>query len=103
MHRAVLLLMYDLPAVSSDEKKELSKFRRNIKILGFVPMQESIYVKLLRHYSNVKIEVERVESIKPSNGLVQVLPLYLAEFKRLNTVTGDGFDTSLFSDDIVVL
>lgn len=54
-------------------------------------------------FSSVRVEVESIESIKPRKGLVQVLPLYLTEFKRLNTIMGDGFDISLFSDDIVVV
>ena len=102
-YRGVLLLMYDLPVISSEDRKETERFRKNIRRLGYVPMQKSVYVKLLRQYAGISSEMEKIEFIKPESGLIQVIPLTLAEFKKLNTVRGEGFDMSFFSDDVIVV
>lgn len=102
-HRGVILVMYDLPVASAVERKSAAKFRKDIMKLGYVPMQKSVYVKLLRQYSLFLAEIRRLDKIKPYTGLVQVLPLGLADFKKMGTIVGEGFDVSIFADDILVI
>ena len=101
--RGVLMLMYDVPSKSAVERREYTHFRKAILQEGFIQLQESVYVRLYRNYSYACTDVERIRSIAPEGGSVQLLPLSLNNFSSLITVRGSAFDMSMFSDDVVWL
>ena len=41
-----ILVFFDLPSVTSEEKREYLKFRKMLVKSGFLMMQESVYSKL---------------------------------------------------------
>lgn len=99
--RGVLMLMYDLPVQTADQRRVYNSFRKTLVKKGFVQMQESVYVKLFRNYAAITGEIAKLRAIAPVEGRVQALPLTIAGFKALQTIQGDGFDMPLFSDDIL--
>lgn len=42
-----LMIMFDLPVETSEERKEYRKFRKNLINEGFIMIQYSVYVKSL--------------------------------------------------------
>ena len=42
-----ILVMFDLPTETSEERRDYRKFRKNLIKNGFIMMQESVYVKLV--------------------------------------------------------
>ena len=40
-----ILVMFDLPTETSEERRDYRKFRKNLIKNGFIMMQESVYVK----------------------------------------------------------
>ena len=100
---SVILLMFDLPAVTGAEKKAYRRFRKTLLASGYSAMQESVYVKLLRSSRTVPSELAALDKIAPGDCKLHALPLSLAQFKRMTAVRGVPFDFALFSDDVFVI
>lgn len=68
-----LVLFFDLPTDTSDERKEYRRFRKFLIKDGFIMMQESVYSKLAINQTSLNLCIERIKKNKPISGLVQVL------------------------------
>ena len=101
--KGALLVMFDLPSVKKEQQKAYRKFKKNLMKCGYRMIQESMYVKLLHNISDSQTEISRIELFAPNEGQVQVLPLSLLNFKKMESVCGAPFDMKFFSDDIVYL
>ena len=55
-----IIVMFDLPTISSAERKEYAKFRKFLIKSGFLMMQESIYCKLSPNSTLADAMVENV-------------------------------------------
>ena len=101
--KGVIVVAFDLPAIEKSDKKAYTKFRNNIKKLGYVFLQESVYVKLVRNTSANGEELKRLESIAPADGKIFALPMSLEDFKRNVYIRGAEFNFAEFSDDIICI
>ena len=98
--KGIILLMFDLQAVTTDDRREYSHFKKDLRKEGFLPLQESCYLKLIRNYETVDLQVQSLRKVMPAKGNVSVLPMNLAEFKGMRCLLGESFNMSLFTDDV---
>ena len=68
-----ILVMFDLPTETSEEKRSYRKFRKNLIKNGFIMMQESVYVKLALNQGSADLVVKNIRRFCPEKGLVQIL------------------------------
>lgn len=99
----VILILFDVPVGSRSERKEYTLFRKNLIREGYVRLQKSVYVKLLRNEKSLRGEMESVKGYLPETGEVTVIPLPMGVFRGMETLLGPAFDMTLFSEDIVYL
>ena len=99
----VILLFYDLPTVSSGDKKAGTEFRKNLIRSGYQRIQKSVYVKLVRNSRTINTELANLRKILPQNGDVKALSISLNEFQSLISLTGEAFNMKIFADDMVVI
>lgn len=99
----VIMVMYDLPVANASERKRATTFRKTLIQMGYINLQKSIYVKLLRSHTNVAYELGVLRDAAPCGGTVNAIPMSLKDFRMLETISGDQFDMAIFSDDIVVV
>ena len=102
-NRGVILVLFDLPSKTKAEQKSYIIFRKNLKKNGYMQLQESIYVKLLRNSSTIKSELLYLDKIAPEVGSVLALPLTLNEFSKTVAIRDSDFDFNLFSNDILFI
>lgn len=102
-NRSVMMVFYDLPTETRADRRRYAEFRKELIRSGYIQMQKSLYMKLIRNTENNISEMRKVKSISPTQGTVQVLPLKLEDFLALKTVSGKGFDAATFTGDIVLL
>lgn len=95
--------MFDLPVVTSVERKEYTRFRKYLIKSGFLMMQESIYCKLSPNSTLADAVVENVKKNKPGKGLVQVLRVTEKQFAKMEYIVGEGYTEVLSSDDRLVI
>lgn len=98
----VMLVMYDLPMINSKEKKEADSFRKYLKRTGFSKIQKSVYVKLLRNYTNSEAEISKMKSRLPDTGVVNTLILRVEDFCKMQNLLGNAFDTDIFASDVIL-
>ena len=64
-----LLVFFDLPMITGEEKREYRKFRKLLITNGFIMLQESVYCKLL---TTPTVE-QSMKSKRPMTGRVATL------------------------------
>ena len=70
-----VIVMFDLPVLSSAQRREYTRFRKYLLKSGFVMQQESIYSKLALNTSIAQRIEDKESKNKPPEGLVQMLTI----------------------------
>ncbi|MDR1775541.1 MAG: CRISPR-associated endonuclease Cas2 [Actinomycetes bacterium] len=82
------LVMFDLPTLTSAERRQYRQFRKKLIKEGFVMLQFSIYTKLTLN-STQKTRVERfVEVNKPPAGDLAMLTITERQFANMKHLLG---------------
>ena len=85
-----LIIMFDLPVITSDEKAAYTRFRKNLIKDGFIMMQESVYCKLVMNPLAAELAKERVNLIKPSKGIIQALIITEKQYSSIEYLVGES-------------
>ena len=83
-----LLIMFDLPVETSEERKEYRKFRKNLIYEGFIMIQYSVYVRVCVNKKLTEFTEKRIESFLPSKGVVQSLILTEKQYNDMHFLLG---------------
>ena len=84
-----LVLFFDLPV---ETRKDYRLFRKFIMKDGFLPLQESVYAKLVVNDASAESAIARVRKNRPPAGLVQVLKVTENQFATMEYITGERPD-----------
>ncbi|NBH60360.1 CRISPR-associated endonuclease Cas2 [Anaerotruncus sp. 80] len=98
-----VIVFFDLPTESLEDKREYRNFRKFLIKKGFLMMQESVYCKLALNTTVADGIVQAVRSNKPARGLVQMLVITEKQYNRMEFVVGSGQNTIVDSDDRVIV
>lgn len=83
-----ILLFFDLPNITLEDKKEYRRFRKFLIKEGFFMMQESVYCKLLLNHTTLRTVKDRIYNNTPKNGLVQFLSITEKQYQSMEYVIG---------------
>jgi CRISPR-associated protein Cas2 len=97
-----LMVMFDLPVITIQDRREYRKFRKYLTKNGFLMMQESIYTKLVPNDSSAIWAVQGLVKNKPVSGLVQVLRVTEKQFSKMDFIVGEYKTDVLESDERIV-
>ena len=98
-----ILVFFDLPVSTSNERKAYRDFRKYLIKRGFLMLQESVYCKLVLNTTSAKLLIDQVKSNKPKEGLVQLLTVTEKQFSRMETIVGTSNSAVLDSTDRLVV
>ena len=98
-----IMVMFDLPVVTSEQRREYTKFRKFLIKSGFLMMQESIYCKLALNGTAAKAIIENVRKTKPPEGLVQLLTVTEKQYAKMEFIIGTSTSEVLDSDERLVI
>ena len=101
--KGVLLLMFDLPMVTAEDRREYYHFKKNLRQKGFVQLQESCYLKLIRNISSMEAVMRETKHFMPKNGNVSILPMNASVFSAMRCMCGEPFDIQLFTGDVLFI
>lgn len=76
-----LLLFYDLPSNTAKARSNYSKFRSNLFKLGYIQIQESIYLKHCFNHYCVKKNIMKIHEIAP-DGDIRILPITNKQYEE---------------------
>lgn len=98
-----IMVMFDLPVLTTEQRREYTKFRKFLIKNGFLMMQESIYCKLALNGTAANTIVENVRKNKPSEGLVQLLTVTEKQYAKMEFIIGESSHEVLDNDERLVI
>nr|WP_295790253.1 CRISPR-associated endonuclease Cas2 [uncultured Veillonella sp.] len=98
-----IFVMFDLPVLTSEDKRVYRNFRKFLLSLGFYMLQESIYIKLVLNNSEAQKVTTHIRKNKPSEGLVQMLVITEKQFLKMETLSGESHSDLVSSTDRLVI
>jgi CRISPR-associated protein Cas2 len=98
-----IMVLFDLPTESSEEKREYRKFRKYLLKNGFIMMQWSVYSKLVLNPVVGNAVISNVRKNKPRNGLVQMLMVTEKQFSHMEIIVGELQTEVIDTEDRLVI
>ena len=98
-----VIVFFDLPVVTGEEKRAYLRFRKYLLKNGFMMVQESVYCKLALNGSAVNAIIENVRKNSPDKGLVQLLTVTEKQYAKMDLIIGDIKGEILDSDERLVI
>ncbi|MGP1608963.1 MAG: CRISPR-associated endonuclease Cas2 [Clostridium sp.] len=98
-----VLVMFDLPSLSNEEKREYRTFRKHLITKGFLMLQESIYCKLALNQSEAAYIVDNIKRHKPKSGLAQILCITEKQYSKMEMIVGEANTEIINSDERLII
>lgn len=83
-----LLLFFDLPMLTSKDRREYARFHKYLLKNGFIMMQKSVYTKLVINNVASEIVKQRIRNNLPADGLVELLEITENQFSKIEYLIG---------------
>lgn len=94
-----VLVLFDLPTETSEDRKNYRQFRKGLLKNGFYMLQESVYCRMVLNQSAESNVRDAVKKIKPPSGMVMLLSVTEKQFAKADFIVGnvktDILDTQL--------
>ena len=75
-----VFVFYDLPTDTKKDRRNFSRFRKNLQKDGFTILQYSIYIRHCNSRENADVHIKRVKSFLPPKGEVIIFTLTDKQF-----------------------
>jgi CRISPR-associated protein Cas2 len=83
-----VIVMFDLPTVTSEERHDYSVFRKNLLVDGFTMMQYSVYIRHCASDENARLHIKRVKCMLPPDGEVRIVKITDKQFGNIEVFFG---------------
>ena len=94
-----VIVMFDLPVITTADRKEYTRFRKYLIKSGFLMMQESIYCKLAQNQTAADWIVDNIKRNKPPKGIVQVMKITEKQYSRMECIVGSNTSEVINNDE----
>lgn len=85
-----VMVFFDLPVISSKNRRDYSKFRKKLITEGFVMMQKSVYSKITLNGPASDAVLSSIRRNKPPEGTIQVLIITEKQFQSIEYILGES-------------
>lgn len=83
-----LIVLFDLPTATSEERTDYRHFREFLLDDGFVMLQFSVYGRHCASDENAGVHTKRIHHVLPPDGEVRVISMTDKQFGRMNVFHG---------------
>ncbi len=83
-----MLVMFDLPVLTAQERREATRFRNHLKNLGFEMSQLSVYLRWCGSRERVKALAGQVQQGLPQGGEVRILTFTDRQYEDIISFQG---------------
>lgn len=98
-----VLVWFDLPVGSAEERRAYTKFRKYLIKSGFLMMQESVYCKMALNQTAAGTIMEGVRKNCPQEGIVQMLSITEKQYNKIECICGEVTRKILDTDERLVI
>lgn len=98
-----VIVFFDLPTETLENKRNYRKFRQMLIKNGFLMMQESVYCRMLITPGAGRAVIDVIRRNKPPEGLVQILTVTEKQFAGMEYITGESSGDVLDNDERMII
>lgn len=98
-----VLVFFDLPTETLENKREYRKFRKTLIKNGFLMLQESVYCRMLLTPSAGNAVIDVIRKNRPQEGIVQLLTVTEKQFSGMECITGEYHSEVVDSDERLIV
>ncbi|MCX0291940.1 CRISPR-associated endonuclease Cas2 [Lactobacillus kullabergensis] len=98
-----LMIMFDLPTGTAEERKEYRQFHKKLINEGFLMVQFSVYVRVCVTRQTAKFLENRIRKFLPRGGLVQSLMVTEKQYNDMHFLVGKPIDDVRNTSDRTVI
>lgn len=98
-----VIVFFDLPVVTTEERRAYLTFRKYLLKSGFIMVQESVYSKLALNTTVANAVIENIKKNIPQEGLVQLLTITEKQYNKMEFLVGEKKKEVLDSDERLVI
>lgn len=98
-----ILVMFDLPMGTAEERKIYTQFRKYLIRSGFMMLQESVYCKLALNSSTGNYIIAALRKHCPQDGSVLVLKITEKQYNDMEYLAGEKKRDVLDSTERIVI
>jgi len=99
-----LMVMFDLPVETSQQRRNYRKFRKNLINEGFLMIQYSIYVRVCVSRQSARFLEKRIATFAPADGVIQTMMVTEKQYNDMHFLAGEfKKDVRNTSDRTVIL
>lgn len=84
-----LLVLFDLPTKTKDEKADYRHFRDFLLADGYYMLQYSVYVRVVNSWDSLQIFCNRLEQNKPSFGAIRAISVTERQYEKMRLILGE--------------
>lgn len=96
------ILFFDLPTITSTDRRNYRKFIKLIKSNGYYMIQESVYVKMSIDIQRAKSTALVLKSQLPPDGSVFILHVTEKQFASMEILLGESNSEFLSNDERLI-
>ena len=98
-----VLIFFDLPTETAEDKREYRRFRKLLIQNGFLMLQESVYCRMLLTPSAGNAVLNLIRKNRPSQGIVQALMITEKQFVGMEYIIGEHQSEVIESDERMII
>lgn len=83
-----LFVFFDLPTNTKKERKEYTRFRKDLMTAGFTMMQFSVYLRHCPSSETADVHEKRVQKFLPKKGQVSILRITEKQYANIVNFLG---------------
>lgn len=83
-----IFVLFDLPTLTKDERKQALDFRERLQSDGFRMLQYSVYIRHCPSRENADVHIRRVRGWLPRAGRVSIVVITDKQFAQIETFHG---------------
>ncbi len=89
-HIMWLFVFFDLPVTTKKERRQASRFRKDLQKDGFSMMQFSVYIRHCASKESADVHMKRVKGFVPEKGQVSILSVTDKQYGNIANFWGKG-------------
>lgn len=78
-----MLVMFDLPTLTKEERKNAQKFRLGLLDLGYERAQLSVYMRMSTSLDHFSTLAKNIEALVPQGGIVDILQFSDKQYEKI--------------------
>ncbi|GAB4264446.1 MAG: CRISPR-associated endonuclease Cas2 [Methylomicrobium sp.] len=88
MNSVWIIVLFDLPTETAEDRKEYAQFRKFLLDDGFTMMQYSVYMRHCASDENATVHLKRIKSHLPPDGEVRMVKITDKQFGKIEVYYG---------------